>query len=101
MSFRSGMNTLSTLIERFVFRWVEWNLDHATRHGVSVAECERVVRGGRYRQARGGKFRAVGRGNGGRRLQVVFVLTKDDEVFIIHARPLTDSEKHRDRRHKP
>jgi uncharacterized DUF497 family protein len=86
------------LMKRFVFRWVPWNLDHATKHGVSVTECERVVLANRYRQTEGGKFRAVGRGNGGRWLQVVFALTVDDEVFVIHARPLTESEKHRERR---
>jgi hypothetical protein len=34
-------------------------------------------------------------------LQVVFALTQDDEVFVIHARPLTESEKHQERRSKP
>jgi uncharacterized DUF497 family protein len=87
-------------MKRFVFRWVDWNLEHATKHGVSVAECEDVVRGGRYRQAGGAKYRAVGRGAGGRWLQVVFALTVEDEVFVIHARTLTESEKHRERRRK-
>ncbi len=88
-------------MRRYVFRWVQWNRDHATEHGVTVAECEHVVRGGRYRQTEGGKYRAVGRGNGGRWLQVVFALTSDDDVFVIHARPLTPSEKHQERRRKP
>jgi hypothetical protein len=88
-------------MKRYVFRWVQWNLDHATRHGVNVEECESVVRGGRYRQTTGGKYRAVGRGNGGRWLQVVFALTEDDEVFVIHGCPLSESEKHSERRHKP
>jgi uncharacterized DUF497 family protein len=86
-------------MKRFVFRWVEWNLDHATKHGVSVDECEQIVRAGRYRKAGGEKYRAVGRGDGGRWLQVVFALTIEDEVFVIHARPLTDIEKRRERRH--
>jgi uncharacterized DUF497 family protein len=85
-------------MRHYAFRWVQWNLEHATRHGVSVAECERLVLSGRYRQGKGGKYRAVGRGNGGRWIQVVFALTEDDEVFVIHARPLTESEKHRERR---
>jgi len=87
-------------VKHYAFRWVQWNLDHATKHGVSVAECEQVVRGGRYRQAEGGKFRAVGRGKGGRWLQVVFALTQADEVFVIHARPLTEKEKHQQRRRR-
>jgi uncharacterized DUF497 family protein len=85
-------------MKRYVFRWVQWNLEHATRHGVAVAECERVVRAGRYRQTRDGKYRAVGRGNGGRWLQVVFAITIDNEIFVIHARALTDSEKRQERR---
>jgi uncharacterized DUF497 family protein len=88
-------------MRHYEFRWVQWNLDHATQHGVSVEECELVVRGGGYRQAAGGKYRAVGRGRGGRWLQVVFALTVDDEVFVIHARALTETEKHRERRRKP
>jgi uncharacterized DUF497 family protein len=87
-------------MKRFVFRWVSWNLDHATQHGVSVEECESVVSVGRYKQADGGKFRAVGRGSGGRWLQVVFALSSNGEVFVIHARELTEREKHRQRRHE-
>jgi hypothetical protein len=67
---------------------------------VRVLECEQVVRGGRYRQTKGGTYRAVGRGDGGRWLQVVFALTEDDEVFVIHARPLSEAEKRQERRHK-
>jgi uncharacterized DUF497 family protein len=85
-------------MKRYEFRWVEWNLGHATQRGVSVVECERVVGAGKYRQAAGGKYRAVGRGDGGRWLQVVFALTEDDEVFVIHARPLTEAEKRKERR---
>jgi uncharacterized DUF497 family protein len=85
-------------MKRYAFRWVPWNLDHATKHGVTSTECERVVSVGRYRQTKGGKYRAVGRGNGGRWLQVVFALTEDDEVFVIHARPLTELEKRQERR---
>jgi hypothetical protein len=80
-------------MKRYVFRWIDWNLALATQHGVSVAECQQVVRAGQYRRARGGKYRA-----GGRWLQVVFALTVDDDVFVIHARPLTEIEKHQERR---
>ncbi len=82
----------------YTFRWVQWNREHATQHGVSMEECERIVRRGRYRETGDGKYRAAGRGDGGRWLQVVFSLTEEDEVFVIHARPLTEAEKHRERR---
>jgi uncharacterized DUF497 family protein len=87
-------------MRRFSFRWVAWNLVHATKHGVSVSECERIISSGTFRQAGGGKYRAVGRGIGGRWLQVVFVITVRNEIFVIHARPLTDAEKHQERRRK-
>ena len=38
------------------------------------------------------------RGQGGRLIQVVFVLDEDGTAFVIHARPLTDREKRRFRR---
>ena len=45
--------------------------------------------------------RAAGRGDdGGRWLQVVFSLTNEDVVFVIHARLLTDAGKHRERRNE-
>ncbi len=33
--------------------------------------------------------------------QVIFVLDENESIFIIHARPLTDREKHRYRRRRP
>jgi uncharacterized DUF497 family protein len=83
------------------FRWNEWNTEHIMRHGVCPEEAERVVRGatGRFpRRIEQDKWLVWGRGNGGRLLQVVFVLDEDDTVFVIHARPLTDKEKRRFRR---
>jgi uncharacterized DUF497 family protein len=85
-------------MKRYVFRWVSYNLDHAAKHGVSVVECEQIVRAGKYRHAGDGKYRAVGRGDGGRWLQVVFTVTAEAEAFVIHARPLTDTEIRRERR---
>ena len=48
----------------------------------------------------GRKLLVMGRGQEGRFIQVVYVLDPDDRVFVIHARPLTDKEKHRYRRRK-
>jgi hypothetical protein len=41
-----------------------------------------------------------GQGQGGRFLQIIYVLDPADTVFVIHARPLTDREKKRLRRRK-
>jgi uncharacterized DUF497 family protein len=85
------------------FRWNDWNVEHAARHGVSPEEAEMVVRGARSpfpRKMEEDKWLVWGRGHGGRYLQVVFVLDEDETVFVIHARPLTDPEKRRLRRRK-
>ncbi len=83
------------------FRWNQWNVDHVGQHGVSPEEAEFVVEAARrpYPLAReDDKWLVWGRGRGGRWLQVVFVFSPDDEVFIIHARPLTEREKRRARK---
>ncbi|MCI0640376.1 MAG: hypothetical protein L0Y72_22575 [Gemmataceae bacterium] len=83
------------------FRWSEWNLDHAGRHGVDPEEAELVIRNATppYPTEREDeKWLVIGRGNGGRWLQVIFVLDEDDTMYVIHARPLTDKEKKRYRK---
>jgi uncharacterized DUF497 family protein len=84
------------------FRWNAWNLDHAAKHGVDVpAEAEMVVKGAcrPYPEHRGdGKWIVIGRGHGGRFVQVIFVVDPDGTIYVIHARPLDDNEKRRYRR---
>lgn len=75
------------------FRWIEWNLEHATKHGCSIEEIESVV----LRPPRGfprnhghGKILVQGRGIGGRVIEVIYVLDDDGKTaFVIHAMPLT------------
>lgn len=86
------------------FRWNEWNVEHIRSHGVTPAEAESVVRTARgaFPQRRSDdKWLAWGKGQGDRLLQVVFVLSDDDCVYVIHARPLTDREKKAFHRRKP
>ena len=84
------------------FRWNDWNLDHAGKHGVVVPqEVERVVREARppHPQYMGdGKWIVIGRGIGGRLIQVIYLVDPDGTIYVIHARPLTDREKRRYRR---
>lgn len=84
------------------FRWNEWNVEHIGHHGVTPDEAERVVRLARRpwpRKIGGEKWLVWGRGDGGRLLQVVFVHDADGTTFVLHARPLVDSEKRRYRRY--
>jgi uncharacterized DUF497 family protein len=83
------------------FRWIDWNRGHVLEHGVDPEEAERVVRQARPpfpQQIGDDKLLVMGRGRGDRVLQVIYVLDPDDTVFIIHARPLNEREKHRYRR---
>jgi hypothetical protein len=73
------------------FRWNEWNLTHATRHGVGPEEIEAVVRGAArpYPQRQGrGKWVVIGRGTGGRFVQVIYLLDADGTRYVIHAMPV-------------
>jgi uncharacterized DUF497 family protein len=78
-------------------------VDHIAEHGVSPEEAESVVENGRrpYPELREEeKWRVVGRGRGGRWIQVIFIFDPDpeDTAYVIHARPLTEGEKKRERR---
>ncbi len=103
----------------FRFHWDDWNLDHATRHGVSTIDAEFLVQTTpqeRFEQAADEKFRVVGRTDAGELIQVVFALKTFEDldyealsiadiielevyqqplVYVIHSRPLTVSEKRR------
>jgi uncharacterized DUF497 family protein len=75
-----------------VFRWNDWNREKLEKHGVSIAEAERVVNDARrpYPQHEGnGKWRVIGRGQGHRPIQIFYVVDTDKTIFIIHAMPLT------------
>ena len=82
------------------FRWNEWNREHATRHGVTESEAEHVVdnpgRGWPLRRGRN-KLMVQGRGEGGRMVQVIYLLDPDGTVYVIHAMPLT-TRRRRSRR---
>ena len=82
------------------FRWIDWNVDHIARHGVTVEEAEWVVRhparGYPCKHRRG--YAARGKTPGGRWLQVVFARDRrlsESLLFVYHARPLTAREARR------
>jgi len=83
------------------FRWIEWNREHIAEHGVDWEEAETIIRQARRpfpRKIGDDKWLVIGRGSGGRLLQVVYVPDPEGSIFIIHARPLTETEKRRYRR---
>ena len=85
------------------FRWNAWNVEHISKHGVSPSEAEQVVRRpsrGFPRRGPEGKVVVWGQTTSGRYLQVIHVFDPPGVVYVIHARPLTDSEKHALRRRR-
>ncbi len=85
------------------FRWNVWNIEHIASHGVLPVEAEQIVNHARrpYPQRLGeGKYLAIGQTVGGAYMQVVYVFDPPGVVFVIHARLLTEREKHRLRRRR-
>lgn len=85
------------------FRWNNWNRDKVAKHGVLPEEAEYVVDSARkpFPRKIGDERRLVcGPTAAGRLLQVIFLFDEDDTVFVIHARPLTETEKRRLRRRR-
>ena len=85
------------------FRWNEWNEAHIARHGVWPEDAEMAIETAQrpYPLARGDdKWLVWGRGDGGRLMQVIFVADEEEEVYVIHARPLTEREKRSYRRRR-
>ncbi len=82
----------------YEFRWNRWNVEHIAAHGIRPDEAEFVVRRARrpFPQAQGrGKFLVAGQTAAGSYVQVVYIFSPRDVIFVIHARPLNDAEKRR------
>ena len=76
------------------FRWNAWNLEHATKHGCTVDEIESVVRNagrGYPRKLGDGKYLVEGRGTGDRFVEVIFIYSPPQTIYVIHAMPLSRS----------
>jgi uncharacterized DUF497 family protein len=84
----------------YAFRWIDWNLDKISRHGVTPEEVEYVVNQARapFPEEHGDKVFVAGPTATGRWIQVVFVPDDVYTVFVIHSRPLSDAERMRYRR---
>jgi uncharacterized DUF497 family protein len=83
------------------FRWNQWNVDHIAKHGVSPEEAEDIVENPRRpfpRYHGNGKYLTRGQTGAGRWLQVIYVFDPAHVIYVIHARPLKESEKRSVRR---
>jgi hypothetical protein len=92
----AGVLYIFNIVE--VFRWNDWNRDHATRHGVSIPECQQVLRGARRPfpiKIGRGKWMVHARGQADRMVQVIYLIDPDGSIFVIHAMPLTTRRRRR------
>ena len=85
------------------FRWNEFNIDHATKHGCTIPEIEMVVRrevrSHHDRRIDNKKWHVEGRGIGDRMIRAIFIYDDDEEtIYVIHAMPLTTRRRRRGRR---
>jgi hypothetical protein len=78
------------------FRWIEWNIDSATKHGCSINEIESLILRpdhGYPRKNRNNTWLVQGRGTGNRVVEVVYAMDDGTTAFVIHAMPLTTRRK--------
>ena|SRR5437868_6871303 len=100
-----------------LFVWDEWNLEHIAKHDVAPNEAEEVANGAARpfpKRAGRGKYLVRGETSAGRYLQVIYVHLSSDTIdvrrldfldrvelerigkaaYIIHARDLSQRERH-------
>ena len=76
-------------------------MGHIDEHGILPREAEFVVEHALRpwpRHIGDGRFRVLGTGPDGAYLHVVFIFSPPGVVYVIHARPMSESEKRRFRR---
>ena len=77
--------------KEYAFRWNDWDLEHIARHGVTPAEAEYVLNHASppFPERIGNeKYRLLGQNAAGRYLQVIYIFSPADVVYVIHAMPL-------------
>lgn len=87
----------------YEFRWNDWNVDHIADHGITTEEAEHVVTNAHPpypEEVTRGKYLVVGQTASGDYIQVVYLIDSPGVLFVIHARPLRDTEKRRYRRRR-
>lgn len=86
------------------FRWDQFNDDKIDKHGLSRDEVEFVVEHARkpYPEPLGNDaYRVIGPTRKGKVIQVLYSTEDDYEtIYVYHARPRTEKERHRDRRNR-
>ena len=85
------------------FRWNDWNLENATKHGVTPEEAEHVVRFAKPpfpKRHRQDSWLVIGRGASDRVVEVIYLVSPADTAYIIHAMPLGRQRSHRRRKRK-
>ena len=86
-----------------LFRWNAHNIEHIAEHGVTAEEVEAVISDAQPpfpRMIGDDKYLVWGQTENGDYLQVIFIYSPPEMIYVIHARPMTDREKSRLRRRR-
>jgi len=86
-----------------LFRWNAHNLEHIAEHGVTAEEAEFVISVAQPpfpRMIGDDKYLVWGQTENGDYLQVIFIYSPPEMIYVIHTRPMTDREKSRLRRRR-
>jgi uncharacterized DUF497 family protein len=88
----------------YEFRWMGWNLEKIGKHGLGSDEVEYVANHARRpfpKPIGNDKWVVIGATVGGKWIEAIYVIDDDGTtLFVIHARPLTQRERHRHHRNR-
>ena len=73
------------------FRWNGWNIEHIAKHGIKPWEAEHVIHNAKPPfpcRHKKGTWIVKGRLPGGRYAQVIFLIGRDELIYVIHAMPI-------------
>jgi hypothetical protein len=85
------------------FRWIDWNIQKCAKHNVEPREAEYVVRHARQpypRKIGDEKTLVCDQSEAGRYPQVIYLIDEGNDIFVIHAMPLSKRKKRNYRRRK-
>jgi uncharacterized DUF497 family protein len=83
------------------FRWIDWNLSKIEKHGLTPGDVEYVVNRAQKpypKPMSNEKWLVVGAMRNDRMIQAIYLIEPQQNLFVIHARPLTRAERRRHRR---
>jgi uncharacterized DUF497 family protein len=84
----------------FRLEWDDWNEEHITRHGVTLAEVEEVTANRPFTtRGRKDRYRLIGQTDAGPLLTVIIAPRGGGEAYVLTAQDATREERRAYQRH--